>query len=267
MGASSLIARLRSSVAKNGPGRTLRLLGPRLYRLAFPVRIPTHPFDLRYGVDTSGLIDADALTSGHAHDSYITAYWGTSPSVLRSLFTHWQQSLTQTPYTLQDYALIDIGSGKGRVVMMASDFPFRSILGVELNPALTAIAKANLAKWTATPHACTGLQVLNADALGIPLPDSPTLLYLYNPFDEHVLQPFLDRLYAASQTRTPPIDLMYVRAEHAHLVESVPGITLLWAGDVPLAPEDTAVDAFQTKQQDAKIYRLPGTAPAGVPAS
>ena len=179
------------------------------------------------------------------------------------LFTHWQQSLTQTPYALQDYALIDIGSGKGRVVMMSSEFPFSSILGVELNPALTTIAQANLPKWSATPHACTNLQVLNADALSLPIPESPTLLYLYNPFDEHVLQPFLDRLYAASQTRSAPIDLIYSRAEHAHLVEAVPGMALLWAGDVPLAPEDTAVDAFQTKQQDARIYRLPGTASAG----
>ena len=149
--------------------------------------------------------------------------------------------------------------------MMASEFPFRCILGVELNPDLTTIAQANLAKWAATPHACSDLQVLNADALSIPLPDSPTLLYLYNPFDEHVLQPFLDRLSAASQTRSAPIDLMYVRAEHAHLVEAVPGMALLWAGDVPLAPEDTAVDAFQTRQQDAKIYRLPGTASAAAP--
>ena len=52
----------------------------------------------------------------------------------------WQQTLAETPHGIQDYTFLDIGSGKGRVLMLASDAPFRHIVGVELSPALTAIA-------------------------------------------------------------------------------------------------------------------------------
>ena len=178
---------------------TLRNIGLRLYRIPFPVRIRTHPFDLKYGVDTSGLLDSSKLPSGHANDLHSTAYWGTSPSLFQGALNQWQQTLAGTPWTVEDYAFLDIGCGKGRVVMLATNTPFRSITGVELSPELTSIAHANLALWNKTPHSCTDVTVLNADALTLPFPDAPALIYLFNPFDQNVMQPLLERLAALSQ--------------------------------------------------------------------
>jgi hypothetical protein len=257
---SSPIIRLRESLAREGPWRTIRNIGNWLYRLAFPLRIPTHHFDLQHGVDTGGLFHSLKLSSGQANDAHITAYYGSAPSSFRAAVTLWQQTLAGTPYSIAEYTFIDIGSGKGRVVMMASDFPFRRILGVELNPKLTAVARENLAKWNASPHPCTDLTVLHADALSVPIPDSPALLYLFYPFDEHVMRLLLDRLFALSQTRTAPLDIVGIVPYPSELFDVFPGMTLVWAGDIPLAPEDTAVDFFNCTGQYTRIYRLPGTA-------
>jgi SAM-dependent methyltransferase len=232
----------------------MRHLLARIYRRIFPPKIPSHPFDLRHQVDTSGLLYAPAITSGHPHDRHNTAYWGTAPSLFHGALARWQESLAGTPYTLADYTLIDIGSGKGRVVFLASEYPFRRILGVELNPNLTAIAGQNLARWQTTPHACADIAFLQSDALAVDLPETPTLLYLFNPFDAHVMQLLLTRLQSAA--RFTPIDLIYTRPEHATLFDTIPGMTLLWKGEVPFTPEDTAADAFSTTQQNTNIYRL-----------
>src|SRR3954447_24824698 len=42
------------------------------------------------------------------------------------------EMLAALSVNLQDFTFIDIGSGKGRTLLMASTFPFRRIIGVEL---------------------------------------------------------------------------------------------------------------------------------------
>ena len=261
MGVSSLVSRVSSSLRNQGPRRTLRLLGTRLHREFFPPPIPTHPFDIEHGVDTSGLLFADQLVSGHPNDEHINAYWGTPPSGFHAILDQWQRSLTGTPNSIADFTFLDIGSGKGRAVMMASDHPFLGVIGVELNPMLTSIAEANLAKWNAVPHVCSDATVLNVDALAAPIPDSPTVLYLYNSFNLYVMLPLLERLHTLALTRTTPIDLIYAQPQQAPLVDAVPGIAVLAIGSVELDPHDRAADAFDSRTLKYRIYRFAG-APA-----
>jgi SAM-dependent methyltransferase len=256
MGASSQITRFRTALRTHGPLRTARLIGKRLHREFFPPPLPIHPFDLRHGVDTSGLLFCDQLASGHAHDDHINAYWGTPPSGFQGILDHWQQALAGTAYTLEDYTLVDIGCGKGRVVLLASDLPFQRIVGVELNPTLTAIAESNLARWQAAPHTCSDIAILNVDALAAPIPDSPTVLYIYNSFNLYVMLPLLERLQALSLTRTAPIDLIYAQPQQANLVDVTPGIEILATGSVPLDSEDRTADAFASKSLAFRIYRF-----------
>ncbi len=240
----------------HGPWRTVRILGKRLHREFFPSPVPTHPFDIEHGVDTSGLLFAEHLASGHPHDDHINAYWGTAPSGFRGVLDHWQQALAVTPHTIEDYTFLDIGSGKGRVLMLASDAPFRHIVGVELNPELTAIAETNMAKWNSAPHACTQIDVLNVDALAAPIPDTPVVLYIYNSFNLYVMLPLLERLQALAAARSTPIDLIYAKPQQATLVEATPGIQVLAAGSIPLTSEDRAACAFATTHLDFRIYRF-----------
>jgi len=262
MGSSSLVTRFRKALRTHGPRRTLRLIGKRVHREFFPPPVPPHPFDQQHGVDTSGLLFCDQLASGHPHDDHINAYWGTPPAAFRGILDRWQQSLAVTPYSLADFTFLDIGSGKGRVVMLASDAPFQSIVGVELNPELNATAEANLAVWNATPHACTDISVLHADALAAPIPDSPAVLYIYNSFNLYVMVPLLERLQALALTRTSPIDLIYAKPQQALLVDAVPGIAILAAGSIPLTPEDRAACAFATTHLEFRIYRFAAVASA-----
>jgi SAM-dependent methyltransferase len=234
----------------------LRILR-RIHRRAFAPKTTLDPFDLRHGVDTSGLIDARGLESGHPHDRHSASYWGTAPSLFQGSIARWIESLSDSPYPLSDFTLIDVGCGKGRVLMLASDLPFRAIVGVELSLSLASIAQTNLAKWNRSPHICKNVSVLNADALAIPVPDSPMLVYLFNPFDAHVTQLLLDRLQALAAKRSSPIDFIYTRPEHAQLFAQVPDMQLLWDGDIPFSAEDIAADVFHGTAQRCAIYRLP----------
>jgi len=231
---------------------TLRRIARKLLRRPQYSNIPTHPFDLTHGVDTSGLIaGADLATANNAH---ITAYWGTAPSLFSAAITHWANSLPAIP----NYTFLDIGCGKGRVAMLASNYPFHQIIGIEIDTQLIAIARQNLTRWQTTPHACNNVVLIHEDVLSAEIPPTPILLYLFNPFDAHILQRLLDRLQTLTLTRPAiaPIDILYVHPAHADLFDNITSLHRLWDGYIPLTPEDTAADFDHCQGERCCIYRL-----------
>jgi predicted RNA methylase len=86
------------------------------------------------------------------------------------------------PY--ENFIFIDCGSGKGAVLLLASDYPFKKIIGVEYCKALHAAATRNLAVYQSPTRKCTDIQCVCADATAFPIPPEPAVLYFYNPFDE-----------------------------------------------------------------------------------
>src|ERR1700693_3337466 len=90
----------------------------------------------------------------------------------------------QTRLDFRDFAFLDLGSGKGRTLLMASDYPFRRIVGVELLAALHQAAQENLSKYRSESQKCVALESICADATEFHFPAEPTVLYLFNPFPE-----------------------------------------------------------------------------------
>ena len=230
-----------------------------------------HPFDKANGVRTSGLVAGRNLKSGHRHDRHATAYYGVAPSILRTLIQRWLS--TPPPHHITDYTFLDIGAGKGRAVLLASEFPFRQIIGVELNPDMAAIAQSNADIWhlahasDPTASATAPIHILQDDALTVPLPPTPTLAFLFHPFEDPVLKKLLSRIETAFADRTGTLDLLYVNAEHGATLDRHPAFTLLWQGQVPMSHEDHAADLEAIAQQQeygstgdelCAIYRYTG---------
>jgi len=94
----------------------------------------------------------------------------------------------QTHLDFRDFAFIDLGSGKGRTLLMASDYPFRRIIGVELLPALHQAARENLSKYRSASQKCFALEAICSDATEFSFPAEPIVLYLFNPFPESGLR-------------------------------------------------------------------------------
>jgi hypothetical protein len=236
---------------------------------------PQHPFDQIHGVDTSGLISSKHLKSGHENDAHLTAYYGVAPSILRTLIDLWQSTTPSHP--IEKYTFLDIGAGKGRAMLVASELPFREVIGIELNPSLADIAKRNLDHWisshaadaTSPPLAPTHLY--HQDALTFDLPRTPTLAFLFHPFEAPVLKLLLRRIEARFAKRpgapSPALDLLYVNSECRTVLDHHPAFTRLFLGPVAMSPEDHAADLAAIAQQkeygstgdeECAIYRFTG---------
>lgn len=117
----------------------------------------------------------------------------------------------------RDFIFVDLGSGKGRALLMASDHPFRRIIGVEILPALHTIAQENLARYHGESQQCFALEAICCHAIDFPFPPEPTVLYLFNPFPEAELRQVLANLEQGLQAAPRPVYILY----HNPLLEDV----------------------------------------------
>jgi SAM-dependent methyltransferase len=218
--------------------------------------LPTYPFDRRHRVDTDGLIYADGLCTGHEHDRHSAGYYATAPSLFRGAIALWSETLAGSGKRLNDYTLVDVGCGKGRVLMLASQHGFREIVGVELNPRLAAVARKNLSKWLRLSRACPKVAVVQQDALTFPIPEGPVVLFFFNSFEREMAEMWLERMGQAASVRNGPIDLIYVHPEFDALVRQVQGMQVVAQADIPFSAEDARADVFGVSLDRCVVYRL-----------
>ena len=65
----------------------------------------------------------------------------------------------------EQLVFVDLGSGKGRTLLLASEYPFRRIVGVELSPKLHRIAKTNVEKFRSEEQRCRTFALHCMDAV------------------------------------------------------------------------------------------------------
>jgi SAM-dependent methyltransferase len=250
-------SKLQWSLAQRGLGGTLRFALLRARRQTPDEAKPQlHPFDERYGVDTSGLIGGGELRSGHRNDVFNTAYYGMAPSRFRWAIESWIAD--ESHAAIENYSFVDLGCGKGRAILMASEFGFSEVVGVELHASLVAIAEANIRAWTAAGRAVCPVRIICQEATEFVFPEGACMLYLFNPFAAPVMRRLIERIEADFAGRRGMLDLIYFNPEAAELLEAHGGFELLWTGTVAMSEEDAAVDRVASAEDLCSVYRWVG---------
>lgn len=88
----------------------------------------------------------------------------------------------------RDFTFIDFGSGKGRSLFTASDFPFKRIIGVEFNRYLHETAVQNTKCYRSDQQKCFAIEPVHADAAKFEIPVGPIVYYFYDPFGDPVMR-------------------------------------------------------------------------------
>ena len=160
-------------------------------------------YDWDYRVNTtSGAVGWRDRLLGVLH----SPYQPTEPGLFHEMLS----ALGRQPsIDFAEFTFVDLGSGKGRTILMASDYPFRRIVGVELLPALNRIAEENLARYRAESQKCFALESVCADGSTFPLPGGPLVIYLFNPFSESVLRQALENIVRTLRAEPRPIYVLY----------------------------------------------------------
>jgi SAM-dependent methyltransferase len=189
-----------------------------------------HPFDLRHGIDTGGVLPGSLLRpDGRAGDQ--TAYLGCVPSALTRALG--------AIGSVKGATFVDLGCGKGRALAVARVFPFARILGVEMNPRLVAAARRNAAIIRRAGPGAPPIEIVCGDASAPAPVTGDAVFFLYHPFGEASMT----RLCANLAARAEPSRRLFVIYEnpvHGHVFDAEPAFHRWFAATLPYAAEEVS---------------------------
>ena len=124
------------------------------------------------------------------------------------------QIMNGLPVSVDGFTFIDLGSGKGRTLLMASDYPFRRIVGIELLAELNQVAQQNIGNYRSEQQKCFAIESQAGNARNFVFPNEPIVLYLFNPFPEHILRAVLANLQTSLLTVPREVFVVYHNLVH-----------------------------------------------------
>ena len=211
-----------------------------------------HPFDRENGTDTSGTVSIETMREAgdQAAFQHASVYAGSQPSLVRA-------GLDALP-DVSGATFIDFGCGKGRILLVAAERPFREVVGVELSVDLARIARANAARMAARHPTCPPIRVETGDATAFPLPAGDLVIFLYDPFGPPLMAKLIAAIERALAEQPRAIYVVYYNPCSGSLFDASPVLRRRWARMLPCAPEERG---YALELDDAVVVWQGGTAP------
>ena len=159
-------------------------------------------FDRKFHVDTAGEIHLSELDIQSPNWAFGNSYQPSPPRIFFEML-----SAIDIPHG--DYSFIDFGSGKGLVLLLASTYAFRRIIGVEFSPQLHRIAEQNIRNYQNPSQRCRNIELLLGDVVDYRIPEEPVVLYLFNPFNEKLVELLVATIRRSLEAKPRPVFVLY----------------------------------------------------------
>ncbi len=180
-------------------------------------------FDARHGTDTDGEIPLELLDHSVEVARQAVSYEATEPAAFRHM-------MGELPIRPEDYTFVDLGSGKGRVLLLAAHHPFRRIIGVEASLSLHIIASRNVRAWARAGNDTRRIELVHADASQLEVSGEPSVIYLFNPFRERALARVMLNVKWSLQRCPRDLWLIYYNPQFGYMLENAPYMARVRAG-------------------------------------
>ena len=160
-------------------------------------------FDAVHDVDTGYKLPAELEITSANRDkgfAYDPCPWPTL-----------RQTLRLASLQAEGFTFVDIGCGKGKVVLEAMTMPFLRAVGVEYSPYLCRVATQNMTSARLLTRRCPRVEIICADATRYPIPEDPTILFFANPFGYEIMECVLENIAASYEHKPRQLVMMFYR--------------------------------------------------------
>lgn len=215
----TLLARLRYALRRHGPIGIVWLAGYNIRYLLRRGRDTSRPanadaFDEVNGTDTGGVREIGTLdVVNSAAARYAVRYDPSSAELVRA-----QLARIRIDYTR--FTFIDFGSGKGRVLLVAAELPFKEVIGIEFSRELHEVAHQNIRRLSPDKTRAGSVRSINCEASVFEPPQSDLVCYFYNPFGPPVLEAVAARLAALHERQGFRVIVIYSDPRHAEAFQN-----------------------------------------------
>jgi SAM-dependent methyltransferase len=189
-----------------------------------------HPFDVEHDVHTSGYLPAAECAPDADMASQILPYAGSQPSIVRA-------GIALLP-DHHHYAFVDLGCGKGRALIVASEFRFARLVGVEISPALAEVARRNAAVIALRDSRRARIEIQVGDATVVRPPAERVVYFIYNSFGRALMERLVDGLERQLASCLKHAFLIYYNPVYGDVFDRSPRLTRWQAETIPYADDE-----------------------------
>jgi hypothetical protein len=192
--------------------RTYRFMRERIIPSRRLARQEDQEFDVRHGVKTAGRVSIDPARVIGENGAFAVHY-----EAVRPLF--FRKALAYFDLRFEDFTFIDFGSGMGRALLMASEYPFKRIMGVEFSPDLHQIAEDNIRRYKSESQKCCDIRSICTDAAQFVIPPDMSMFYFFNPFSAEVMEKVLFNIHRSLQEFPRELYFIYLNPRAIELFD------------------------------------------------
>ena len=215
----SWFGKLRYAWRRHGPTDLLWLVA---YNAAYHARALVYRvhrqslvdrFDQEHGTDTGGTRTTASLDVVDLPVAmYAVQYEPSGAQLVRD-------QLAKLDIDPAQFTFVDFGSGKGRVLLIAAERPFKDVIGIEFSRELHEIALRNIGRLPPHLDRRAPVRSVNGDAAEVELPKGNLVCYFNNPFGPPIISRVAERLVAHHRDHGCHILVVYVVPRHRDVFE------------------------------------------------
>jgi hypothetical protein len=154
-------------------------------------------FDMYLGVSTRGVTftKVDTFSAGTENWPYLGCQWPAFSFVLRDL-----------PH---DGTFVDLGSGKGKALLIAGMAPFQRVVGVEIDSELAMEARRNIDRLGRKQRAGT-IESVTASVVDWKVPDDTSIVFMHNAFFGETFRQAMGNVFASYDRNPREMHIVYM---------------------------------------------------------
>ena len=122
-------------------------------------------------------------------------------------------------HDLSRLTFVDHGAGKGRVLLLAAQYPFHAIGGIEFAEELHDDAVMNIAQFPRSRMKCRNVECVLDDASALGPPDGEAVHYFFNPFSREVFAEVLNNIVVSYRQRPRRLYLILIEPLGTDLID------------------------------------------------
>lgn len=169
-------------------------------------------FDFLHGSQTNGTVSLNNVTICGQNKHLGRQYEGTRARALRALL--------RTCNFPEASVFVDFGCGKGKALLIASNYLFKRIVGIDFSPELCEIAKNNVRAYTMKRGASMEINVIACDAAAYEIKDDENVFYFFNPFKACLLEQVVNNIAISFTRHRRPVWIIYNNPIYSDVLDS-----------------------------------------------
>lgn len=166
----------------------------------------------KYGIQTTGVDKLNRLSVVGDNKKHASIYQAANYYLLEKAFNFLQEEKAAGN-------IVDFGSGKGRILVVAAAYGYTKIIGVEFAAALNVVAKKNTES-IQLKYPKANFTILTENAVNYEMDQEDSIFFFFNPFDEKIVLEVVKNILKSLRKHPRKIFVVYINPMHQEIFES-----------------------------------------------